>query len=380
MPSTPTSPKTTRVWTASQLDELLAGRPEAPESGPTMPVRWPNVGLAIDHPGGSTAHGLAAVWQIGARAVRLFWKGYLHPGTRCVLDLRAHDGKPHAVAATVETCSHVNGLIHELCLAIDAEQPGGAPFDLCQFAPTADLRNRIAAMLAERERLRGVAIVVGGDGSTSMMIEQSLSRAGLTVERLGRAAETIQRVTVQPPPDICIVDRFTADNSCGVELIGEIRQRTVSLPLALVTMDAFPDDAPRLSDLPYLKVLERPFDRFELLNLVREMLRAGESAQPGGVLTNALREDPDIVPVLNRFVETIPETVTRLQHDCLRGPLSALVHSLRKLAEDSMMVGYYLLGESVKQAWIRAEQAENLAEAREIAEPVIGLLKRLRRH
>ncbi len=150
----------------------------------------------------------------------------------------------------------------------------------------------------------------------------------------------------------------------------------MSLPIILMMMKNDDQIQMDLATIPFMVLLEKPFDRIELTSSVRTILSV-EQSPDDQILRTSLDGDPEIGPLITEFVQRILESIERVAHACRRGPVSTIAYEIRKIAEDSIIVGYFLLGEMLMQTWNSIGQSENVGDARAHVEEVLPLLRRL---
>lgn len=104
------------------------------KSAPRIPYRRRGVVLSIEHPGHSCS--VVSVWtrSVSTQAVSLVLGAFLHPGTRCSLDLPRCYGTVQPIHGYVRWCRLVEGIVHEVAIQFDA------PLELQYFVNVAVLR------------------------------------------------------------------------------------------------------------------------------------------------------------------------------------------------------------------------------------------------
>lgn len=371
-----------RAWTPGRFDELVqrASVGTGPSSGRAMagvelPVKMLGVPITMTHPGGSVSRGDCCVWTISERSVRVFVRGFLHMGTACELTLTSTDGQTQQVSAVVQECRHLCGLEHCATLRLEGDHRSGVSLDLLRYAPTGALRKQIEAHRQETDRIHGTALVVGHRSSTTQLASFALGRMGLVIRDAETETEAFEVLGENGHVDLMLVDDCPGPQGSGLDVARRVRESWMSLPIIVMTIQGGPVP-PELLSSPFLMLLEKPFDRVELASTVRKVLSVGGGADDQ-VLRSALESDAEIQHIVREFVQRIPESIQRVEEACRRGPLGAIAHEVRRIAEDAMMVGFFLLGEMFMQTWSHINAAENVAGARGHCEEVLPHLRRL---
>lgn len=101
---------------------------------PRVPFRRGGVVLSLEHPGQTST--LISVWtrNISRSGVGMLLGAFVHPGTRCEIELPRDDGGKQAVFGVVQWCRLIQGIVHELGIKFEEE------LDLEQFINIAVLR------------------------------------------------------------------------------------------------------------------------------------------------------------------------------------------------------------------------------------------------
>jgi CheY-like chemotaxis protein len=381
-PSTATSARI-RAWTPARFDELLecvkanaATLRFRSSCDLELTTRMLGVRLCSTHPGGSVGTTECAVCSLSETYIRFFVRGFLHVGTACAVTLQTVDDQPVEVRGVVTECHHLSGLEHAAMLKLTQENRGAPVLDLLRFANSAALRKQIETRRQETNRIEGAALIVGRRSSTTQLAEFTLGRLGLDTRALDHESDLMQALGEGGHVDFLLIDDCPGPDGDGLELARRVRESWMSVPIIVMTIRAESPPPAELLASPFLVLLEKPFDRMELAATVRKLLSVNQNAEDQ-VLRSALESDQEVRHLIQEFIKRIPESLERVESSCRRGPVTAIAHELRRIAEDSLMVGFFLLGEMFMQAWSRVNGAENVAEARGCCEEVLPHLRRL---
>ncbi len=371
-----------RQWSASRYDTLMNIRTMKAGAGPAssgleLPLRMLNVETQIEHPGGSTGHSLACVTAVSPHQIRFFWRGYLHVGTACELNILGKDKLPMTIKGKVVSCQHLDGLDHEVVLAATATRSDQPAIDLDRLEFSADARRKLEEHYQEQEQLEGLALIVGAPGSTLGFAESALKKLGLLTQQRSSIDDTIATLERDSTINLLLVDECIDFEHTAAELVEQMDARTLCTPVILMTPN--PQD-PRWHELPdsiSLIMLEKPFDKFELLSAVRKALTI-QSVTDARLFHSVLKGNGEVDTLISNFIAQIPETIERIEEYGKLGPVEAIAYETRRIAEDCAILGYYELGEFASQLSEKIKKAENVAQARDMSKRLTTILRRLR--
>jgi len=371
-----------RKWSPSRYDTLLsisATKREnvIPATGLELPMRVLNVVTQITHPGGSTGLSLACITMISQYQVRFFWRGYLHVGTSCELKILAKDNLPMAAKGKVIACRHLDGLDHEITVNVMAEHANQPAIDLDRLTFSVDARRRLEEHYQEQEKLDGLVLTVGATGAIFAFSEKTLRNLGLLVKQSSSIDEAIAILEHDSTINLLLVEDYIDYKHSGAELITEMHNRTLCTPVILMTPNPQDPQWHNLPDSVAVIMLEKPFDKFEMLAAVRKALSV-QSVTDARLFHSVLRGNGEVDSLITSFIAQIPAAIERIEEYGKLGPVEAIMYEVRRVAEDCSILGYYELGEFASQLCEKVRKAENVAQARELADRLIVILHRLR--
>jgi hypothetical protein len=175
-------------------------------SEPRIPFRRNGVVLSLTHPGQSESVFLVCTRNISRGGIGVLLGAFVHPGTRCEVELPSLDGLKRSAFGIVQWCRLVRGIIHEVGIrfeqGLEVEQfiniatlrmkrsPQGQPVD----SSGRELRQNIRKLTMEFDRLiryprltRGLMICQEVRENADELNWQDLSEAALkAIEALTR--------------------------------------------------------------------------------------------------------------------------------------------------------------------------------------------------
>ena len=115
-------------------------------------------------------------------------------------------------------------------------------------------------------------LVVEDDERSGRKLADLLRRDGFAVEVCPGGLAGLQRLTVEPAPDVLVTD-LRMPQIDGGSVARMARKRSPTLPILIIT--AYPDLAPRLEEAaPLPQVFIKPLDYFAFVGALRALPRA----------------------------------------------------------------------------------------------------------
>lgn len=116
--------------------------------------------------------------------------------------------------------------------------------------------------------------IVDDDGLLRETLRRSLEQAGYNVRSFESASDALCELDTAPP-DIVVSD-YQMPGMDGLEFIESVRQRSVSLPVMLMSGYVTPEVEKRAWDLGVNRVLSKPIRKpQEFVDLIEETIEAG---------------------------------------------------------------------------------------------------------
>lgn len=276
--------------TASSLDSLLdlleASNPTKGSSHKREFVRWPfrqpSVALKLFHPGGSAVTMRVACRNVSCGGAGLLHAAFVHPGSKCTLQLPRRSGEMVEVAGRVVRCKHVVRMIHELGVKFDA------PLDVRQFMPAEATAEAFSRELVRPDDLRGCVLLIDDAKLQHKFIGHQLRETQLRLRTASTMEEGI--VLAKEGCDVVLTDYHLPDGT-GVDLIQRLRDAGVTTPVIIHTCDDTPATREKAMRARPDGFLIKPVPQAKLLQAVAEFLGHSAEATPRpGARGGALKE------------------------------------------------------------------------------------------
>lgn len=274
----------------------------------------PCLALQVRHPSGKVSLRPGASYRVAPQSITVLHRGFIHPETRCQVDLPTLQGAVLAAEGTITECRHISGLFHDSIIRFDN------PLDLARLIKWTP---EVAAMVAASEKpreLHGRVLCVDPSDSERALLELRLGDTKLQVHGVATAAEAYDLTKRSGGWDLIVSE--TSDGEASIEeFIPGIRKLGEFAPLLLLTSEGGAECERIAEALNAQGVLHKPYIVEELVALLSSIMPDGGDATElrcdicggylstldcsdpvRGLVSNYARECKAIVPVLQRAV------------------------------------------------------------------------------
>lgn len=257
--------------------------------------------------------------------------GYVHPRTRCSVQLFTTHGTWKDLDGVVDACTHVDANVHELCIRFDDEIDPG------QFCPTA-VRHRI------------------------LLIEESTSLARLAIHDLQALNAEIEHVTdgrkgvetaLKNNYDLVLLDVELSDMD-GLEAVREMRKEGYTGTLVAFTARSGPEEQKLAVEAGFDMHVDKPYKR-------QDMSRLLEGLMEEPIYSN-YQADPQMTDLLKTFVEELPGEVRAMRLAGIHRDAERLAYCARSMKASAGSYGFDILADAA------AKITEALAQGRSAAD------------
>lgn len=324
------------------LDSLAAELATVRQQSRPAALRKTRARATLVHPGGGVTRSLDPVVLTTPEKMYLLHGGYVHPNTRCTLELNTHWGTREEVAGSACACVHVSGSVHALELRLDAG------FDLARFVKGYRAPEPEGTAPVDPASIRGRVIIVDDQELDAQMIGAHLRATSLepqVFQNLARALEQVrQRYThlvicdahLEPGKSEGIVSilRSAGHRGAIVLLVSELRQvRT-----------------PDTENLPPEAILHKPFTREQLLDAVIAQTRGEQSAALPAQIMSSMAGRSDLSELIGEFVKSARKLRDEMHGSIGKDEVDSVRDICRQLRESGGVFGFDLLSTSAGAA------------------------------
>ncbi len=260
--------------------------------------------------------------------------GFVHIGTRCLVQLVTSHGTWNNVIGTVARCRHVGTGLHEVGLEFDHELE---PAEYC----------------AEAARPR---VLLAEDSPTmSRLTIFHLEQLNAEVDHAENGRIAVDRA-LQKPYDLIIMD-INLPVLNGLAAVGELRSKGYTGMIVAATSLTAKSDRTRCLKAGYDRYLGKPLVRQDLENLLKSL-----HEEP---LFSSLSDDPSMTGLIGEFVAELPARIRDLEVAAQEGNAEGLQVLARALKAQGGSYGFEIITEvaaKIETALLGSEAVENVRE------------------
>lgn len=244
------------------LDGQEAGQAPVRREFARWPFRQSGVNVHFTHPGGSETVLRLAGRNISRGGMSLLHNGYIHPGTKCRVELARAAGGTMDCRGSVARCQHRRGTLHEI----------GIKFD--QPVRLRDLVGENGRAIYSYEKidpalLRGRVLVAESNPLDARIIGHFLRETSLNLDVCATVAEC--RAKASERYDLVLLDAGMTGES-PIELLRHLRAQGVHAPALLMSDHPASLMKEGLWDVANVGVVAKPLVQHKLLQQIAERL------------------------------------------------------------------------------------------------------------
>lgn len=362
------------------LAEDTAFRPDVPLSASRRAamqgVRFDrgSVDFYVEHPGGSAACKSAYVYRMNTRVLAVLHRGYVHPGTRCEIELPTLGGDSQVIRACVVQCRHLTGLIHDT---------------IVEFAERADLRQFVkwtpdlAALIAETEKprkLHGRVLHIESSASERSLFAARLRSTQLQITAVASSAEAYDE-TKRTGNWQLIVSELRVGQTPVSEVAGKLRTLGEHAPLLVLTSERGPRRQGIVDQAEASGVLDKPYSAESLLALLSSLLPALlPSAQvrcASGRVCSSLSSDDEVRSLVHGYIDECTSHVAELERSVVHDDVPAVRAICLWLVGSARAFGFDVIADHAGQALTEIDAAGSTSEAVRSLSALGAMLRRM---
>lgn len=305
--------------------------------------------------------------NISSHGIAVLHGQFMHMHRPCVVEIPAMSaGLTIRVNARVERCRFVAGRIHEVAITF------AKPIDLSMFVglnlmDEVRARTEVKDLLAdakqkgsgERTLVKGKALVVEDFESNRKLYAFWLRKLGLEVLEAGNIEHAVE-LAKKNEFELIMVDHRLGD-ATGAELARRLRTNGFLGMILAVSADSSSATVEECISGGCDHFLPKGFDGEILQRIVIDRLHADEfGSQHSDKIVSTLASDPDMKPLIDSFVGSLPGFRESLRKAVVEGNFSLVEQLCVNLAEAGKGYGFIPLSE-VGQA---AQEAAHMGNSR----------------
>ncbi len=309
-----------------RTDARRAERHRYRTSGVVVHMRQPGLGGTVPY--------LVPTHEISEVGLSFLHGGFVHTGTRCLVQLITSRGRHNNVTGTVVLCRHVKSGVHEVEVDFDQQV---APTEYC-----AEL-GRPRVLLAEDNPI------------TSRLTIFHLQRLDAEVDHAENGRIAVNRA-LEKPYDLIIMD-IEMPVLDGLAAVEELRSKGYTGMIAAATALTHDEDRVNCLKAGCDRYLAKPFAPSvleDLLHLLRE--------EP---LFSSLSDDAALAELVEKFAAELPSRIRELEIAAAENDVTVLLGLVRTLKGHGGSYGFAIITEQAARIEDALLKGVSIAEVRE---------------
>ncbi len=261
--------------------------------------------IALIHPGGSTTKVDAYTRNISAGGVCFLTCGFVHPGSKCTIQLINAMGRQVTVKGLVRWCSHVSGRMHQMGATFDT------PVDTRQYVSSTTGRGAVAQRGLMAEIVPARLLYVDAEAMDRELMKMTLANSPMQVNCVDGPVQAMKSLVAELY-DVLIADSTPVGQS-GADFVKAVRTSGFRGPILLLTVDGNSAGAKAAIEAGADELIAKPYDAAELIRRVSNHVRA-RSAPTGDAPIYSEMADalPSMEPVQN-YIEAARRKVSDIE-------------------------------------------------------------------
>jgi len=306
---------------AKILDEMDTSAAKSPDERkmPRYRCRIKALTVHMQHPGSSTTVPYQVPTRnISERGISFLHGGFVHTGTRCLVQLITSYGTWDDVRGTVVSSQYVKANIHEVHVRFDGQ------VDPSVYS-SAVVHSRV--LLAE------------DDQATARLSTLHLEQLNAVVDHAENGQIAVDKA-MKNAYDVILMDMVMPVMD-GFEAVRELRNHGYTSTIVAVTALTRDDDNQRCLDAGCDKYIAKPFRRQQLGDLLQSLRE-----EP---LISSSCNDLAMADVINAYVEELPGKVRAIEEAMVKKDANGLATIVRTLKAEGTGHGFEIITETAAQ-------------------------------
>ncbi|CAG0995944.1 hypothetical protein PHYC_02562 [Phycisphaerales bacterium] len=268
------------------LDQRDGQRPNARREFSRWAYRHAGINVHLTHPGGSTTTQRLAGRNVSRGGVALLHSGFVHPGTKCRVEMIRRDGTLKDVAGEVARCQHRRGMLHELGIRFEKQ------INLREFVPPVGNTPLYSIERICPERLQGRVLHAEDSTLETRIVAHYLRDTCVKLVTVGRGDHAI--TTAAEGFDLVLVN-FALPDMTGAQLIKELRAKGETVPALILTADPVASMNENLWEVHKVGLVQKPYTQEQLLRAMGERLLIDDRTEKSAAVTEMARGAADLL-------------------------------------------------------------------------------------
>lgn len=344
------------------IDSMDGGRKPVRREFARWPFRQTGVMFSIDHPGGSSTKLKLACRNLSRGGISLLHAGFIHPGSRCKVQLTRTSGGTVDVVGEVRRCQFRQGTLHEIGIKFDRQ------INLGDFVGGNNREDFFSLELVKPASLKGRLLHVEDCELDATIVRHYLRETSIQTELVTTGADAINRGMENF--DIILCD-WRLPDILGTEVVAKLRAMDILAPVLMVTSDAIGLMRVGLWELTNVSMLTKPFSQEQLLRSLAERLLVTQSTAAG----DSANENP-VATLAGVPTELVRPMIERLELAITSGDAKVAGDMCLQLKGVAPSLGMPLVGKACENALSTITQLKPGAEPSKAVKDLVTACKR----
>ncbi len=329
------------------------------------------VGLEIVHPGGGVGRFLVYPREISAGGISLIHGGFVHPHSRCKVQLTTTNGKKRLVTGRVAWCNHLRGPHHIMGIQFDI------PLDLKLFLDRKDWpASLVAAMVNDSAQLAGRVLCIDDQVMEHDLLSFHLRKTSLELHRALSGQEALDALKAHSF-DLIICDLNLGAVS-GESLIGDVRRAGFLGPIIALTSESTLARLEAAKAAGAAEIMSKPYDPVMLLNVITECLKTVRASGDNEPVYSELSDQQDMAGLISTYLDRVKQTVKEMTLALEKDDLKAVKRACQALHATGTGYGFGSLTDAAGRAVAALEAASSITQCKDELDHLQSLVRRLR--
>lgn len=332
-----------------QLDELMRDSVEREGGGNSdrRSRRWSmqqqKAIVTIIQDGGRRMNLVIVPRNLSAEGVGFFYGGFIHTGTKCVVTLRAINGRAVPHRGRIMRCIHKKDHLHEIGVLF--EEPI-IPRDYFISVGDSPLFNAEAVDIS---RLRGTALLACHSPAERALIGDMFSDSGMLMTEASCAEEAIDKLVTEDP-DILFADSDLPDMD-WVEFVRTMRDNGFAGPIILLCSEH--DQETRMAAIAAgaNEMVFKPLTANMMHRAAAEyLIMASQTRNAMQPLISTLSLEEFSREVIVKYIDELQEYAVEMHHAIKEEDYDALGVNLKRIAGTAAEFGFPTISDNAREA------------------------------
>ncbi len=328
-----------------------------------------SVRVEMHQPGGASISLQYAARNISSEGLGILHNSYVHPGTRCLVFLKHHDGQEVPIEALAVRCRHVKGLIHEVGLRFKS------PINVRDFLIVDPMEGSFILENVDPTKIVGSMLHVDDSAMDRRLVRHYLAETSLNIVSVETGKAAMDRIG--EGFDVIVVDNDLGDMT-GIELVQTLRAQGVAVPIIMLTADTRPAAKEGARNARVSAIIPKPTSKEVMLQALAEFLIVNNTgpAETGGAVVSSLSAGDPTFKFVPEFVEELKQFAEKITKAIVTDDPATARRICYQLKGAAAALGFGGIGESAAAAMVAIDATNNLAECGKQLRQLVGMCTR----